>query len=161
MTDNKIFYEFHPNSKRTRCIISLLLGIASIWVALHATTATMVVVAIVFAFGCLAAQVDQSLCIDTKSHIVSRKITLWGLCLRSSHWSLKDFTGIGMYRNRVGPTTPSDLVHVGLRRATGNITSLRYFSIGARQPCPEADAFAHSLEKATNLKLYKDGQADK
>jgi hypothetical protein len=125
-------------------------------VAFHAHTATFVLISVALAFGALAPQIEQRVRIDPVARDVSREITLGTACLWSSCGSLGDFSGIGAYRLPAGtPQAPADLVHVGLRRATGGILAIRYFTARRGQPCPEAEAFAHSLAKTTHLECHE------
>lgn len=127
---------------------------ACLWVAVHAHPPTLILVSIAFAFGAVALHVEQRVRIDPASRHVSREI-VWGkICLRSSSHSLEDFSGIGAYRLTAGlPQAGTDLVHVGLRRSTGGILAIRYFTARRGQPCPEAEVFARSLEETTHLKF--------
>lgn len=147
-----IFY-FHSEPKRTRILLSLLCAAAFGWTAFHATTLTLAVISIAFGFAALAAQLDQQVRIDMTASTVSREITLWGFCLWDSHWRLSEFTGVASYRTPSGtPQSPGQFVHVGLRRATGGVLAIRHFQSRRAQPCPEAEAFARSLEEITHLR---------
>ena len=155
MNDIAISYEFHSVTKRTRYIISFLCAAACLWAGFHARTALLAFISVAFAFGAIAVQVDQRVCIDSSSREVFRQISLWGRRLWSSHRSLDDFTEVAAYRLPSGtPQAPADLVHVGLRRSTGSILAIRYFSTRRGQPCPEAEAFARGLEATTHLHFY-------
>jgi hypothetical protein len=154
-TGSAISYKWHTVTKRDRYIISALSASACIWVAIHAHTTTLVLISVAFALGAVGPQIEQRVRIDLNSRGVSREITLWRLCLWSSRRSLDDFCGIGVYRLPSGtPQAPADLVHVGLRSSTGSILAIRYFTATRGQPCPEAQAFARSLEETTHLKFH-------
>ena len=154
MKDTALIFQFHTASKRGRSLISLLCAVACVWTAFHASTKTLALMSVPFAFGAVAARLDQQVRIDMTTRTVSRQITLWGLCLWDSHWRLGEFTGVATYRLPSGtPQSPGDLVHVGLRRSVGGVLAIRHFSSRRAQPCPEADAFARSLQDLTHLKF--------
>jgi hypothetical protein len=149
MEDVRISYPWHPVTKQVRHVMSFAFLLASVWMALHAHTTILVVLAIVFGMAAVAAQLDQSTTIDRGTGQVSRDLSLWGILMRRSNWPLRDFSGSGVYRLPAGsPQAPTDLVHVGLQRADGSIVAFRYFSVPKNQPCPAAEDFEKELAMA-------------
>lgn len=152
MSDEPIVCEWHSVGKRTRFLLAAVCVLAGLWIAWHATTPSMVCLAAVFGLGALAVQADQQVSIAAGSHTVSRRISLWGRVLWSSSWPVADFTGVGSYRIPAGGRDHAhELVHVGLRRATGGVLAVRYFSVRRGEPCPEAEEYARDLEERIRL----------
>jgi hypothetical protein len=149
MADDVVAYSWHTSTPRLRNVLSLGLIAACVMLSAHARSVPQALLAALFGWGAVAVQLDQSISVNKTGGHVDRTISLLGHPMWSSHWDAKDFSAVGTYRLRGGdPKAPVDLVHVGLRRASGTILAIRYFSTGPGEPCPEADTFAQDLERA-------------
>jgi hypothetical protein len=144
-----ISYHWHPATNRGRHLMSLALLLACVWLALHANSAILAVLAFLFGLASIAVQLDQLTTVDQKAGKVCRGISLWGLPLRKTVWPLREFSGVGVYRVPAGsPQAPADLVHVGLQRTNGTIVAVRCFYSLRSQPCPAAEDFERQLASA-------------
>ena len=109
-----------------------------------------------YVFVALVLFVEQYTHIDANAGTVTREGRLFG---RFRLWfrqhPLKEFTAVSTKRE-TDPGSQSDPVFVCLRRNSGQLIRIQYFSASAKQPCIEAERAAQSLAKTTGLPLIEE-----
>lgn len=150
-------YKWHPYTRRHNyfmAVCGVALGIAG-WLATgeERNWAPRILVC-VFVLFCLLLLVDHETRIDVAASLVISEGRLFGryLVWRRQAW-VSDFTTVGFRRHR--HSDGNDTVFVGLRRRSGRLMAVQYFSVGAGYPCDEAERAARNLAEATGLEIHQ------
>jgi hypothetical protein len=130
------------------------LGVLAVWVpaAAHESSHWPTIIGYVFLICGFFMFVDQQTRIDTQSHLVFREGRLFGyLRLWFTRRSLGDFTAVTC--RRVEHIRSNDSVFIGLRRQTGRVMELCYFTVATGYPCEQARREAQLLAQRLGLPL--------
>ena len=96
--------------------------------------------------------VDQQTRIDTQSHLVFREGRLFGsVRLWFTRRSLGDFTAVTCHRFE--HIRSNDSIFIGLKRQTGRVMELCYFTVASGHPCEQARREAQHLAQRLGLPL--------
>jgi hypothetical protein len=151
-------YNWHPQKKRWRyafAVIAVALGIV-VWFATRSESDWLPRILIFFfVVVSLFLLIEQDVRVDGEAGVVVREGRLFG---RYLVWRIRDrlsdFTGVGFRRHH--DPDGGDTVFVGLRRHSGRLVAIQYFSVGAGGPCHEAEKAGRSLSEVTGLQLHDD-----
>jgi hypothetical protein len=136
-------------------IFASALGVLSLWVASRRASGPWSIFGYVFLACGFFMFVEQQTRIDTKSHLVFREGRLFGwLRLWFTRRSLGDFTAVTCHR--VEHVRDNDSVFVGLRRQTGQVMEVCYFTVANGYPCEQARREAQTLAEKIGLPLHED-----
>ena len=158
MPDTMISYSWHPWRRLyvyAMGIFASALGVLSIWVFSRHASGPWSIFGYVFLVCGFFMFVEQQTRIDTKSHLVFREGRLFGwLRLWFTRRSLGDFTAVTC--RRVEHVRDNDSVFVGLRRQTGQVMEVCYFTVASGYPCEQARREAQTLAQKIGLPLHED-----
>lgn len=150
-------YNWHPHTKRRYAFTFGALALAAVvWFATRGESdLSPRIITFAVVFVSLFLLVEQDARVDSQAGMMVREGRLFGRFL-VWRWRnrLSGFTGIG-FRRQHDPED-GDTVFVGLRRQSGRLVAIRYYFVGAGQPCYEAERVGQSLAEATGLQLYEE-----
>ena len=156
MPDTIISYNWQRIPRAYLYLAGLLfigLGALAIWApAAHKSSRWPAIIGYAFLICGFFLFIDQQTRIDTESHLVTREGRLFGwLRLWFTRRSLGDFTAVTCHR--VEHVRDNDSVFIGLRRRTGRVMELCYFTVASGHPCEQARKEAQHLAQRLGLPL--------
>lgn len=155
MADTMISYNWHKYPRLYLYLIGIFfsgLGSLSLYAGFRHASGPW------FIFGCLFLIcgffmfVEQQTRIDTESHLIFREGRLFGwLRLWFIRHSLGDFSAVTC--RRFEHIRDNDSIFIGLRRQTGQVMEIFYFTVANGHPCEQARKEAQTLAQRLGLPL--------
>jgi hypothetical protein len=159
MSDTTISYSWHPYPRLwtyAMGIFACTLGALVLWLTSHQKFGVPSVLGYVFVVLGFFTCVEQQTRIDTESHRVYREGRLFGwLRLWFTRRPLGDFTAVTLRRvqHYDDAAGGNDSVFVGLKRQTGRVMEVCYFTVANGYPCERAHSEAQGLAQMLGLPL--------
>ena len=155
MSNTTISYSWHPYRRLyvyAMGIFANALGMLSLWVASRHASGPWTIFGYMFLACGFFMFVEQQTRINTESHLVFREGRLFGwLRLWFTRRSLADFTAVTC--RRVEHVRDNVSIFVGLRRQTGKVMEICYFTVANGYPCEQARREAQDLAERLGLPL--------